>query len=132
VPALKFWSDVVYLQWKMHSSPESTLKYVLRHNIMNPVTASIVEAINIANSTTTLEWPGTSYAATSEEGQALLGTPNGSGVAYLLVQHKQELGRKTIEKITVFSEVRLLMLLFHIVDVEEGTGDAEEETETRR
>jgi len=38
----------------------------------------------------------------SEEGKAILGTPNGAGVAWLLIQRKQELGHRTIKDVTVF------------------------------
>jgi hypothetical protein len=36
--------------------------------------------------------------------QALLGSPNGFGVAYLLFTHKQQLGMKKVSKVTVFSQ----------------------------
>jgi hypothetical protein len=118
VPDLRFWSDVAFLQWKSHASEDSELKYVLRFNVTNYTTNFVVEAINAANHGRMLPWPGTDYDAASEEGQALLGTPNGSSVAFMLVQHKQQLGHKTVDKITVFEQKRELMLLFHIVDVE--------------
>jgi hypothetical protein len=76
-----------------------------------------VEAINEVNYTKKMPWPGITYPAASDEGRTLLGTPNGSSVAYLLIQHKAALGHKTVDKITVFREGRDLMLLFHIADV---------------
>jgi len=122
VPDLKHWSDVAFLQWKLKATEDSELRYVLRYNVLNVLTESVVKSIHTANATETLPWPGTSYSATSLEGQALLGTPNGSSVAYLLIQHKQELGHKTVDKITVFRKDRELMLLFHIVNVEAQAG----------
>jgi hypothetical protein len=116
-PDLKFWSDVAFLQWKSRASDNSELKYVLRYNVMNTVTNFVAEAINFANDCKTLPWPGVSYDADSEEGQALLGTPNGSSVAYMLIQHKHQLGHKIVDRITVFDHDDQLMLLFHIVDV---------------
>jgi hypothetical protein len=118
VPDLKFWSDVAFLQWKLHASEKSELKYVLRYNVLNSVTNFIIEAVGYANDCEMLPWPGVSYGTNSEEGQALLGTPNGSSVAYMLIQHKHQLGHKTVDKITVFENDFQLMLLFHIVDVE--------------
>jgi hypothetical protein len=53
---------------------------------------------------------------TLKGGQALLGTPNGSSIAYMLVQHRRYLGHKIVDKITVFDHDDQLMLLFHIVD----------------
>jgi hypothetical protein len=118
LPDLRFWSDVAFLQWKSQAAKDSGLKYVLRYNVTNFMTNFVVEAINGANCCKTLPWPGTDYDVASEEGKTLLGTPNGSSTAYMLVQHKEQLGHKTVDKITVFEHKRELMLLFHIVDVE--------------
>jgi hypothetical protein len=118
LPDLRFWSDVAFLQWKSQASEDSELKHVLRYNVTNYTTNFVVEAINEANCCKTLPWPGVDYDVASEEGKALLGTPNGSSTAYMLVQHKQQLGNKTVDKITVFEHSRELMLLFHVVDVE--------------
>jgi hypothetical protein len=118
LPDLRFWSDVAFLQWKSQASEDSELKYVLRYNVTNYTTNFVVEAINEANCCKTLPWPGVDYDVASEEGKALLGTPNGSSTAYMLIQHKQQLDHKTVDKITVFEHQRELMLLFHIVDVE--------------
>ncbi|CAO2648158.1 Nn.00g090800.m01.CDS01 [Neocucurbitaria sp. VM-36] len=117
LPDLQYWSDVVYLQWKSRASDTSDLQYVLRYNVVNVFTNFVLDAINKLNDTRTEEWPGRTYDATSKDGHALLGTPNGSGVAYLLIQHKKQLGHKTIEKITVFSLGWNVMMLFHIKDV---------------
>ena len=117
LPDLKFWSDVAYLQWKSRASPTANLKYVLRFHVLNDATYLAVEAINEVNCTKKMSWPGITYSAASDEGRTLLGTPNGSSVAYLLIQHKAALGHKTVDKITVFREGRDLMLLFHITDV---------------
>lgn len=123
VPELRFWSDVAFLQWKSKSTKDSELKYVLRYNVLNIHAESILTSIHLANNTETMPWPGICYDATSLEGQALLGSPNGSGVAYMLIQHKQELGHKTIEKITVFRQGNELMLLFHVVGVVKQLGE---------
>lgn len=118
IPGLKFWSDVAFLQWQSRASEDSELKYVLRYDVLNLKTGFVVEAINVANGADTMPWPGVDYDAGSDQGRALLGTPNGSSVAYMLVQHKRRLGHKTVEKITVFRQHKKLMLLFHVVDVE--------------
>jgi hypothetical protein len=39
----------------------------------------------------------------TEEGKALLGTPNGSGIGFLLAQHKEVLGmHKSVKQVTLF------------------------------
>jgi hypothetical protein len=78
-----------------------------------------VQSIDKANGyDETASWPGREYHADSEEGRALLGTPNASSDAYMLIQHKKHLGHKTVNKITVFLSGIKLMLLLHIVNVE--------------
>ncbi|CAN9084245.1 unnamed protein product [Alternaria alternata] len=68
----------------------------------------------------TIEWPGTTYYPGSNEFNALLGSPNGQGVAHMLIQHRKQLGHKTVEKVIVFFiACRGKMLLFHLQDVEE-------------
>jgi hypothetical protein len=118
IPSLKYWSDVAFLQWRCQASHDSELKHVLRHDVLNAKTDFVVEAINAPNGYDTAPWPGMEYNAYSEDGQALLGTPNGSSVAYMLIQHKKHLGHKTVKKVTVFCKSKKLMLLFHIVDME--------------
>lgn len=43
------------------------------------------------------------FSADSMEAKALLTTPNGKGSYWILAQHIEKLGRKTIDNITVFS-----------------------------
>lgn len=38
-----------------------------------------------------------------DEGQAILGTPNGLGCGYVLAQHKEKLGVNTITEVTVWA-----------------------------
>jgi hypothetical protein len=48
-----------------------------------------------------MEWPGVSFGTDTNERHALLGLPNGAAFAYFLLQHKAQLGPKTIPKVTV-------------------------------
>ncbi|KAH4817075.1 hypothetical protein HBH61_056070 [Parastagonospora nodorum] len=125
IPDLKHWSDIAFLQWKSCASKGAELKYMLRYQVMNDSANYMIEALNFANGDETVEWPGTTYDGASEEGQASLGTPNGSGVAWLLIQHKEFLGHKIVDKITIFHKNLDMMLLFHIADVEAEGGSAE-------
>lgn len=50
-----------------------------------------------------IEWPGLTVDIESQEGLALLGTPNGVGVAWLLKQHA-ELTCKTITRVSVWCD----------------------------
>lgn len=68
-----------------------------------------------------------------DEFYAILGSPNGSGSAYFLINHKQRMGVKVINKVDIFvplipldvsgttvdrfHEERKVMLLFYVTDV---------------
>jgi len=49
-------------------------------------------------------WPGATFSADTDEGKALLGGPIGATIAYFLMQHKAELGRKVVERVRVVAE----------------------------
>jgi hypothetical protein len=135
VPELKYWSDIACLQCTDQiatAAPGSgELKYVIRNAIENKDTLNIIDIIlnecgtvNKKDEEWELEWPGIDFGMDSELLQALLGTSNGHGVAWLLIQHKNEklLGHKTVDKVTLFftrnaERGSQPSLLFHIRDV---------------
>jgi hypothetical protein len=118
LPKLQFWSDFAYLQWLSHADDDSELRYVLRYNFLNDTSQFVVNTLEHHFNIPVLEWPGTTYRAGTDGFLALLGTPNGSSTGYLLINHKAELGHKTVEKITVFRHgPHEIMVFFHIVDV---------------
>ena len=45
---------------------------------------------------------GQTFDADSDQGKALIGTPHGNGVGWLMWQHQDQLGKKTFDKVTVF------------------------------
>jgi hypothetical protein len=51
--------------------------YVIRYNVLNDESSFVLGCINHLNNTRTMPWPGLSYEASSDEGQALLRSPNG-------------------------------------------------------
>jgi hypothetical protein len=127
LPELKHWSDVAFLQWTDLSveGVVPDLKFVARVSIHNDVTRTVLETVlaNIRKKKNVgdkylPQWPGVTFTMESDEGNGLLGTPNGSGVAWLLAQHKKELGHKTVERVRLWYEFKAANLLFHINDVE--------------
>jgi len=63
-------------------------------------------------------WPGARFPMGTSEFQALLDTPHGKGIVYLLVHHPNDLGTKNIEAITVLTArpSRGIHLLFTLTD----------------
>ena len=57
---------------------------------------------------------------------AMLASPNGVGVAKLLSEHKDQLGKKWVSRITVWKtdESDKPMMLFHVENVPAGIGAA--------
>ena len=113
---LRQWSDVVFLQWKdlfktSNAKDDITdLRYVFRITISNEdSTALILKAVKNKGAEFGY-WPGTEFEPQSDEFKAILGSPNGAGVAWFLIDHKAQLGMKTVSKITVFRYVHQQMI----------------------
>ena len=108
MPQLRKWSDVAYLQYQYCAQkpkvPLSNLKLVYRSTIINSRTRAIIFSILRARNADLTAFPGITFKSDTLEGQALIGTPNGQGVAWLLIQHKRQLGHKVIDEISVYDE----------------------------
>ncbi|PTU21961.1 hypothetical protein P175DRAFT_0436220, partial [Aspergillus ochraceoroseus IBT 24754] len=107
------WSDVVYINWatlaKSTRTPVSKLKYLVRTHIVNPDTLNILK---IVCGGPCPAWPGKSFdinqkkrggVLLNQNGLALLGTPNGGGGAWLLINHKGSLGKKYPVSVTAWT-----------------------------
>ncbi|KAF2826954.1 hypothetical protein CC86DRAFT_416728 [Ophiobolus disseminans] len=113
-PPLSRWSDIAYLQWLTTStftpsqapvptSSPTPIKFIFRLSIQNAATFSILNTIMAKKRRLEYPmWPGVTFDIASEEGKAIMGTPNGAGTAWLLIQRKKDLGHQRIEKVTVF------------------------------
>ncbi|KAI3276436.1 hypothetical protein DTO003C3_10180 [Penicillium roqueforti] len=112
-------SDVLFLEWQREAEEYGqnikNLKYFFRVNVVNTHSLRI---INEATGNVIKEWPGTSFDMSTPEGKAILRTPNGVGVAYFLINHKPELGKRIPTKVTVFKTMdgakQSIHLLFYI------------------
>ncbi|EUC44805.1 hypothetical protein COCMIDRAFT_5938 [Bipolaris oryzae ATCC 44560] len=138
LPELRYWSDVVFLQWQIIAGGNANLRFVVRLGITNAATLDILgrvlrkDGVVDEERTVGLERNVVWRVQEDEESvAAILGTPNGSGVARLLMHHKRELGHKVVE------EVRLVgwkgegvgepSLVFRIGNVYgEGDGGSQE------
>ncbi|GLA27018.1 hypothetical protein CBS147346_9370 [Aspergillus niger] len=107
------WSDVVWLNYaalaKSTGSSVTKLKYVIRTHIVNPDTKNVLEVVCGGPCPS---WPGTTFdinqkkkggVLENQNGLALLGTPNGGGAAWLLINHKQQLSRKMPVSVTAWT-----------------------------
>ena len=139
LPKLQKWSDIAFLTLNCCVA-KNELRYVLRANIQNDDTVAVISLLLNEDASGKIipfprpacwrnrpRWPGIVFDK-EENVQALLGTPNGSGVAWLLTQRKRGLGHRIVDKVTLFfTEHRYSSsddihenpnLLFHIKNVE--------------
>jgi hypothetical protein len=125
LPELKQWSDVIFLQWsRLHFGTQlmRNIKYIIQSPCENVITQRIVAHALARRNQKLQRWPGIAFTMASEEGNAILGSPSGYGVGYLLAQHKRFLGRKCVEKIVIFMDEGIWQprppsLLFYLEDV---------------
>ncbi|KAL3464834.1 hypothetical protein BJX64DRAFT_286022 [Aspergillus heterothallicus] len=123
---LKQWSDVIFLLWEhIAGSNARDLRHHIQCAVANEVTAGIMrKAIGVDD--TFSEWDslsplhegGRTFRPGSDAYYALLNTPNGFGIAWFLIQHKAQLGIKTVSEITVFGADGERSLYFKIDPVE--------------
>jgi hypothetical protein len=118
---LKQYSDVVFLAWQKHAGDRvRNLKYVFRHKIVNSATQGVLTAVLENRKEKLKVWPGTKISMIESDARAILGTSNGHGVAYMLAQHKEQLGVKVVDSVTIFESDHLMSLCFWIVDEDDG------------
>ncbi|KAL9611048.1 MAG: hypothetical protein Q9167_004295 [Letrouitia subvulpina] len=107
IPHMNKWSDVTWAVWSHYAGGSaSTLRYIFRVNVVTEDTKAI---INLANDLEPgpeldLPWPGRTFDMSSDEGKALLGTPHGVGIAYLIISGLSVLGRR-VPLVTTFSDI---------------------------
>ncbi|KAL9001093.1 MAG: hypothetical protein Q9188_005518 [Gyalolechia gomerana] len=104
VPSLHRLSDFMWTYWTTVSPTPNNLRYIMRDNINNEDSVAIMNDIfKKYGDGKPLAWPGLYFTLADEEGQALLGTPNGYAVAYLLADRARELGaNRRVPAVSIF------------------------------
>jgi hypothetical protein len=125
---LQQWSDVAYLAWeracKEANTDISNIRYFFRNQVVNRRTLEVIEQVLKRHGRSRDGiggWPGVHFDMSTDDGKAILSTPNGAGQAWFLAQHKRQLGIKTISKVQIWVDSRSLSvgynLLFYVEDV---------------
>lgn len=113
-PKLQQWSDVTFLEWQNQAASNvGGLKNILRSNIINLDTRNMMDtALQMMTPPQAIGFWGSqvTFEMTSDQGKALLGTPNGGGVAWILINHKAQLGIKTISSVTIWKTTEIAQL----------------------
>lgn len=112
---LRFMSDIVYLSWIAARDSAARIgkethpiEWVFQDDVMNDVSTGIATKCTQMFGTydTHPLWPGEVFRA-NDQGRrgecysALLGSPNGLLVGYMLVQHTEALGQGEVESIRI-------------------------------
>ncbi|KAI9708119.1 MAG: hypothetical protein M1820_004323 [Bogoriella megaspora] len=120
-------SDLGFLEYQhaaqSKNAPLDNLKYILRMTIYNLNTIDIFKRAlgaqghdyadlgSFADGSITIQM-------STDEGKAILGSPNGRAGAFILAQHQQAFGkRKTINSVRIWNEIGLPSVMFNVVDV---------------
>ncbi|KAI6863252.1 hypothetical protein KC323_g5135 [Hortaea werneckii] len=133
LPKIKQWSDIVALTW-LHLTAATTnggshqsqnLRWLFRRIIRNDDTQNVIgyvckqKKVGQARPKGSMGppwqapvWPGLVVRPTESDGgsegdffNALLATPNANGIVWLLAQHREQLGWKTVKSIRVWSDL---------------------------
>ncbi|KAL8790086.1 MAG: hypothetical protein Q9213_000788 [Squamulea squamosa] len=115
VPRLNRWSDMVWHLWSdicAHTGTDvRSLQYIFHDNIITDSTKSIMEYVGGAGQNALdLPWPGLAFGLDTEEGLALLATPHGVGIAYMIKDHSDVLGMRepTVRIFTIEGEYYMM------------------------
>ncbi|CAO2650677.1 Nn.00g019690.m01.CDS01 [Neocucurbitaria sp. VM-36] len=105
-PPLKSSSDIIWALWEKlllpdaHLRDQGNINFFISLSIENAETIQILKrALSQVNSDLTRA--GRTFDMITEEGKAILGSPNAIAFAYFLIQHKAELGNKIIDSVHV-------------------------------
>ncbi|KAL8652062.1 MAG: hypothetical protein Q9226_004425 [Calogaya cf. arnoldii] len=97
VPPLNRLSDLSWYTYSKYAPNPAGLRYIGHHFISNPDSVIIIDRIlreAYNTNTPNIAWPGLQASINTDTGKALLATPNGVGVAWLLIDRAGVLGRR--------------------------------------
>lgn len=125
VPLHRF-SDIAWLIWTKycndaHVDPAG-LRYILHVVVNNPQSLDTIEAVSHNDPFALPLYPGATYAGSSAGGTALVGTPNGIGAAYLIIDHKKQMGpHRKVQNVRVWgSSPHSGGQVFMLITLDEG------------
>ena len=109
-------SDFMYLAWKQFLAQKepstAAFNYYVVYDIVNRDSRNVLY-LCMNRQKNFPPWPGQTFAMDDKCGKAILGTPNGTIVGYMLAQHIQEPAGisgspltkgRTIDKIVIFGD----------------------------
>ncbi|KAI4712467.1 hypothetical protein J4E89_002734 [Alternaria sp. Ai002NY15] len=111
LPRLNQFSDVAWLEWQhlmnQNNGDVRNMRYFVSVLVVNRETQAVVARALRTRGKNLDDFPGQTFERGTDEMNAIMGTPNMQGFAYMLVQHKAQLGNMYIKKIQVFKCVTM-------------------------
>ncbi|KAL8820052.1 MAG: hypothetical protein Q9223_001658 [Gallowayella weberi] len=99
------WSDITFALWEATCAFAririTNIRFIAAHSIQHDFTLSVINTL-VENKPGEIRM----WGAGTQSFSALLGTPTGARAVYLLMQHKRQLGFKTITKVTLFGKTQ--------------------------
>ncbi|KAL9019871.1 MAG: hypothetical protein Q9180_008669, partial [Flavoplaca navasiana] len=125
IPKLHQLSDAVWEVWKAVTDQPQTLRFLARDGIRNRITIPLLDYL-FKRDRNSLEVPWDrrlTFGLDSDEGKALLATPHGIAVAWLLIHHHEKLGSRD-PRVSIFQvEGHRCMIWELIPEGEKSTFD---------
>lgn len=125
IPRLHQLSDALWEVWKRITDRPKTLRFVASHRITNPVTSPLLDYLfERDRDSVQVPWDRRlTFGLDSDEGKALLGTPNGVAVAWLLIHRHDTLGSRD-PRVSIFRVGRLRYMIWELIpEGEKSTFD---------
>lgn len=103
IPPLNRVSDVMWTVWSTVSKSPNSLRYIGIDQVTNSDTLGIMKTIfEKGEAKGPVKWPGLKFGLDTEEGQALLATPSGLAIAWLMIDRAGKLGKR-IPTVSIYS-----------------------------
>ena len=90
---------MTWYTYSKYAANPASLRYIGHHSISNPESSDIIDYILRSayhTNTPSMAWPGLQPSINTDAGKALLATPNGVGVAWLLIDWAGVLGKRLL------------------------------------
>ena len=104
---LQTWADVAFLEWANACNGDEKcvkgLKLITKCHAKSNATMRVGgQALGSANSWGV--WPGKTFSKGSDQFAALMATPSGRGVTWLLLTHRDQFGWKSVKSVNLWSD----------------------------
>ena len=125
---LQTWADVTFLEWQDACRADEKcvkgLKVITKCHTESNATMRVGDSA-LGGTDSWGVWPGQSFSKGSDQFAALMATPSGRGVVWLLLTHREQFGWKSVKSVNLWSDKD------HDADLNYYTFQLEDRSETQ-